>query len=64
MKTYVRSMKIPFHTIRLVVGRGLRTEIMDYYPTREEAERAAERMFKNYNVEISQELLNVQVKAI
>lgn len=66
LRNRVREMKAPFYTIRLRVGKGGEyvSSILDYYPTREEAEKEVERAYRNYgnNAIISHELLDVQVK--
>jgi hypothetical protein len=60
----LRKMELDFYTLRLAVGKGMVTEIIDYFATREEAEKEAKRAFSNYKAIIEVEKLAVHVKTI
>jgi hypothetical protein len=60
----LRKMELDFYTLRLAVGKGMVTEIIDYFATKEEAEKEAKRAFSNYKAIIEVEKLAVHVKTI
>ena len=62
-KGSVYSMEIPLHTIRLVIKEGMKTEPVDYFQTKGEAESFSEFFEKHgYKTLIQEEMVKVQVK--
>ena len=58
----VYSMEIPLHTIRIVIKDGVKTEPVDYFKTKEEAERIAANAFERHGYKTSVQLENIKVQ--
>jgi len=53
-----------FWTVRMVVGKGIETDILEYFFTKEEALKCAENSYSNYKTIVAREKLKVKIQVL
>lgn len=59
---HTNEVTLPFYTLRMSWGNGLQSEILEYFATEEEAEKAVMNYMKTKNIVIQKEMLTVKVQ--
>lgn len=64
IKGGIQEIEKEFWTVRLVVGKGVLTDVTEYFFTKEEANKCADKNFSNYVTIVQKEKLKVKMQVL